>query len=296
MRFKVFFSIACLLLTFRLAFAQEARPQAVLGFANISVSPGFQMIANPLNTRDNTIGALIKSAPDGTVIYKLSEQNTNALAEPSLSLLQQMMRIFPTEVDAPVNITLAGTNVELAWKGALKGSPEVAGPYQIIPNAVSPIQVPVLETQQFWRARNSLSGVPDLTKFTASTFESGAWSDPTQTLQPGEGAVIFNPTAVLLTVTFAGEVLQGDLNNSIPAGLSIRSSMLPKSGGITSKLGLVLAPGDHVFKWTGNRFEPSMFVSRNLWAPSEPQFGVGEALFIYAYSPKTWEQNFSIPR
>jgi hypothetical protein len=296
MRSKIFCSVACLLLTFPSVVAQEAGRQAVLGFATVTISPGFQMIANPLNARDNTVGALLKSVPDGTMIYKLSEGNTNALAEPARALLQQMMGIFPTEVDAPVNITLAGMNVELAWKGALQASPEVAGPYRAIPDVVSPIQVPILETQQFWRARKSISVISDFPRFTANAFQSGAWSDPAQTLQPGEGAIIFNPSALIVTVTFTGEVLQGDLDNSIPEGLSIRSSMLPKSGGISSKLGLQLAPGDHVFKWMGNRFESSMFVSEDLWAPSEPQFGVGESLFIYAYSPATWKQNFSSPR
>ena len=47
----------------------------VVGYVTKSVIGGgtnglFQMIANPLNTTNNTIGFLIPTAPDGTVLYK----------------------------------------------------------------------------------------------------------------------------------------------------------------------------------------------------------------------------------
>ena len=41
-----------------------------VGYVNVSVKPGFQLIANPLNASDNKISALIPSAPDGTTLYK----------------------------------------------------------------------------------------------------------------------------------------------------------------------------------------------------------------------------------
>ena len=49
----------------------------VVGYVNTTLAGGgtlgkFQMIANPLNTTNNTIGSLMPSAPDGTVLYKFN--------------------------------------------------------------------------------------------------------------------------------------------------------------------------------------------------------------------------------
>jgi len=49
----------------------------VVGFANVNVVGGgtkglFQMIANPLKSVDNTIGALLANAPDSTTFYKFN--------------------------------------------------------------------------------------------------------------------------------------------------------------------------------------------------------------------------------
>lgn len=50
------------------------------------------------------------------------------------------------------------------------------------------------------------------------------------TVVPGEGVFVRNPTAAAITVTFVGEVPQGDLKNPLPKGLSIRSSQVPQAG------------------------------------------------------------------
>src|SRR5207247_2281209 len=58
-------------------------------------------------------------------------------------------------------------------------------------------------------------------KFTGAGFSTnafladGGWDNPEQTLEPGEGAFIQIPTNAVFTVTFVGEVLQGDLTNAI---------------------------------------------------------------------------------
>ena len=53
-------------------------------------------------------------------------------------------------------------------------------------------------------------------------------------LLPGEGGLLQNYSGEEFTVTCIGEVLQGNLTKPIPAGLSIRSSMVPEAGGITT--------------------------------------------------------------
>jgi len=59
-----------------------------------------------------------------------------------------------------------------------------------------------------------------------ATYFLGAWDHPEFTLNPGEGAIIQATSP--FTNTFVGEVLQGNLTNSYPAGFSIRASIVPQ--------------------------------------------------------------------
>jgi hypothetical protein len=49
------------------------------GYVNITLVPGFNLVANPLNAADNSIGALFKNmqggVPDGTTVYKFVNGN-----------------------------------------------------------------------------------------------------------------------------------------------------------------------------------------------------------------------------
>lgn len=124
--------------------------------------------------------------------------------------------------------------------------------------------------------------------FTTNTFSSGDWSNPDETLEPGEGAMVFNPGPETNLVTFVGEIMQGELTNTIPAGLSLKSSLIPKQGGITSGLGLKLAAFDNVYQWRSNRFEVFTFLPDGNWFPTEPKISAGEAFFIRADHQTNW--------
>lgn len=43
-----------------------------VGYVNVTVAPGFQMIANPLEATSNTVSALLSNVPEGTIIYKFN--------------------------------------------------------------------------------------------------------------------------------------------------------------------------------------------------------------------------------
>jgi hypothetical protein len=43
-----------------------------VGYVNITVAPGYSLIANPLNSTNNTVGSLL-NVPDGTTVYKYNE-------------------------------------------------------------------------------------------------------------------------------------------------------------------------------------------------------------------------------
>ncbi|MBM3832955.1 MAG: hypothetical protein FJ403_06740 [Verrucomicrobia bacterium] len=263
-----------------------------VGFANVKITPGFHMLANPLNATDNSIGELIKEVPEGTILFKLAEPNgRGGLNEAHLAQLQEMTRHLPPEMAAPICIAFSKPNLTMTWNGALQSASEVTGPYVAVPDAVSPQTWTPIEPRKFWRARKR---TVDFSRFTANTFELGEWSNPAEMLKPGEGAIIFNPSMETVTIPFAGEVMQGNLTNVIPVGLSIRSSMVLQAGGVTSKLEFRPSPGDHVFLWNQRKFEQFTFGPDNAWTPSEPQLRVGESFLVFAQSATNWVRKFSI--
>jgi hypothetical protein len=97
------------------------------------------------------------------------------------------------------------------------------------------------------------------------------------TLSPGEGGFYRSTTAT--TLTFAGEILQGRLTNTLPIGqYAIRSSMVPKAG-TPIDLGIPAEPGDILELFHGSF---SAYVYDALvpgWLPSEPTIGIGEPFF-----------------
>jgi hypothetical protein len=185
----------------------------VVGYVNTTLVGGtangkFQMIANPLNTTNNTIGSLIPSAPDGTVLYKFN-----------------------------------GTGFDIA---------------------------------------TSLGG----------------WDHPEFTLAPGEGAIVNSPNN--WTNTFVGEVLQGTLANSYPAGFSIRASKIPLAGTITSLQlpATQFADGDVIYQFdTAAQSYDIYTLLGGSWVGgknSEPTLAVGEAMWLQPAAAGTWNQTFTV--
>jgi hypothetical protein len=179
-----------------------------VGYVQQPLQPGvFAMIANPLNTTNNTLVSLMPSMPNGTVIYK--------------------------------------------WNG---------------------------------------------TGYASSTFLFGSWTQPSFTLNPGEGCFIKLGGAAPVTNTWVGEVLQGNLTNNIPTGFSILSSMVPQTADVTA-LGLttVAANGDTVYRYDipsqGYTSATYLFGS---WNPAPPTINVGEAFFFKGSAPKSWVRSFSV--
>lgn len=185
--------------------AQTVYSVNAVGFVNVSVPPGFSMIANPLQGSDHKVSTLFAGVPNGTSIYK-----------------------FDT-----------GT-----------------GGYVV---------------------NNYFFG----------------WGDANMTLNPGEGAFIYNPNGSAMTITFTGEVLQGNLSTSISAGFSIVSSKVPQSGQLDTALSFPVANGDSIYKYnnaTGQYDISNYFFG---WS-TPPVVNVGESFFVFKSAPASWDRNFSV--
>jgi hypothetical protein len=116
--------------------------------------------------------------------------------------------------------------------------------------------------------------------------------DGNATLNPGEGGFYKSPVAT--TLTFVGEVLQGNLTNGLPfIKWAIRSSMVPEAGTAT-QLGIPSEEGD-ILQVYGNGFRA--FVVDDLtpgWIPSEPSLDVGQAFLYKTWTQSQWVRHFTV--
>ncbi len=172
-------------------------------------------------------------------------------------------------------------------------------------NAWTMLSVPLLDTNSTVRALfngatvnmsvkklNQATGVED-----EAVFQNGAWSGPNFSIRPGEAVKFNNPNGFYLVGTFVGEVLQGNLVNPIPNGFSWRSSMMPKTGTLTTFLGYPAGPGDTYHQaLSSGAFQQSAYYYPSQWTPSQPVvnsptdgFGINNAS-----SAKNWIQWFSV--
>jgi hypothetical protein len=143
-------------------------------------------------------------------------------------------------------------------------------------------------------------------KFVGGTYQIanfdaglGEWDNPAITLNPGEGAFVFNPTDGDVTVTFVGEIVEGTKTNELPVGWSMKSSQVPQAGGLVSALGFPVAGGDAVFTYNTTRTPPGYDIANydeglGDWDVGEPVIGVGQAFFLNKATAGTWSRNFSV--
>jgi len=121
------------------------------------------------------------------------------------------------------------------------------------------------------------------------------WSDANMTLVPGEGAFILNASTAAFTVTFVGEVPQGDVSLDIPAGFSIISSKVPQAGELES-LAYKPAGGDTVYRFdnAAKGYKISSYDADFQEWDSKPSVNVGEGFFILKKTADKWTRNFSV--
>jgi hypothetical protein len=161
---------------------------------------------------------------------------------------------------------------------------------------------------------NLFKGVPDGTqiyKFTPTGYKSATYDSlenafvgdgVNEEVKPGEGVFVRNTSANEITITFVGEVPQGDLKNPLPAGLSIRASMVPQAG-TPPELGLPANDGDQVYLWSSAAQSYTTFTFdglENIWVPAfEPanpnhRLEVGDAFFLRRGAAGSWDRTFSV--
>jgi hypothetical protein len=118
-------------------------------------------------------------------------------------------------------------------------------------------------------------------------------------LSPGQGLFVKAPAGNAVTVTFVGEVPQGNLSQTLVPGLQIVSSKVPQQGKLATDLAFTPEGGDRIFQWDASKqtYNFFSFDSEFGWDPAEPTLDVGDAIFLQkADNAKTlaWARTFNV--
>lgn len=127
--------------------------------------------------------------------------------------------------------------------------------------------------------------------YTPSAFIEGLGWTVDMPFPPGEAMFMTAPEAT--TITFVGEVPQGDLSTDLPSGFSLKGSPVPQAASL-SDLGFPGTTGDQVLFWNGSGFEPSAFIEGLGWTGRDtPE--VAEGFFVQnPGNDKVWTRTFSV--
>jgi hypothetical protein len=132
--------------------------------------------------------------------------------------------------------------------------------------------------------------------YSSFTKRSTGWAPNGNTvLAPGTGFFIQNTATTDFTVTFVGEVMQGDLSTPFVAGFNLLGSQVPQAGKVETDLKLPAVLNDKV--WTFNAGVYTTLTRRaTAWTPSEPTVQVGEAFFFERKggAAGNWTRSFSV--
>lgn len=122
----------------------------------------------------------------------------------------------------------------------------------------------------------------------------GGWDTPLN-LPVGVGFFFNHAGSEAVTVTFVGEVLQGDdTNKTVPEGLSIQGSLVPQAGALTTDLQFPGGNGDVVYSWINGAWTTAAFSAFLGTWDNEPSLTVGGSVFVDKSEEAQWDRNFTI--
>jgi hypothetical protein len=135
------------------------------------------------------------------------------------------------------------------------------------------------------------------TGFVINTYDTDFedWDNGDAVVAPGEGFFVNNSGDAAVTVTFVGEVPQGDLSNALPKGFSIRSSQVPQEGKLSGELGFPTDESLTVYQFSNgeyviDNYDPDF----EEWdSGAGPTVGVAEGFWVLRNTATAWTRSFS---
>lgn len=180
MRTKLLLSAAVLGVAGIIGASAQVYSVNVVGYINVPVPPGFSMIANQLESGNNTLASLMPSVPEGTTVYKFSGSAYDISSFEFGEWSQPGMTLNPGEGAFILNPDTAAFNalfVGEVKQGALS-TPLVQG-FQIVASQVpqsaaldTVLGFPVAEGDIVYQFNNA-TGSYDI-----AAYEFGEWVAP----------------------------------------------------------------------------------------------------------------------
>ena len=145
-----------------------------------------------------------------------------------------------------------------------------------------------------------LKYLPETGDYEVSTFDgiSGTWSNPEFEIGIGQGFFFRNTSSETILQTFIGEVLQGTLVNPLPAGLSMKGSLVPQAGSINTVHNIPGRDGEVIKFWVNDGQGDGDYILSvfsgpdNAWVP-DLNLGVGQGFWIEKQRAEAWVRVFS---
>lgn len=229
-----------------------------VGFVNLDVRPGYQIIANPIQPQcEETVARVFRRLPEGT---------------PPINFTGG---VFATNLVGFVNL-------------------DVRPGYQLVANPFQPQREDTV-ARVFRRlpVGTQLIKYAEGRFTTNSVWASEFWEDPTQTFGAGEAGFLFNPLTNIVTLTLDGQMLVGEIVTPIPAGLSLLGCKAPLQGRVTQDMHLRLSSFDNLYLWKETNFIVYTYLPNGHWHPAEPRLGPAEGFFVRTAQPTNWIINLN---
>jgi hypothetical protein len=167
--------------------------QNVVGYMNVASPSGFSIIANQLNSTNNTVGSLLPSPANGTILYKFSGGSLIANNYTFGSWNDSSMTLNPGE---GVIIYNPGSATTITFVGEVKQgtltTPLPAG-FSIVSSQVP--QSGLISTDLLFPTPNNGDIVYQGGSFTARNYTFGSWTGGEPSLAVGEAVLAYKTQA-----------------------------------------------------------------------------------------------------
>lgn len=145
-------------------------------------------------------------------------------------------------------------------------------------------------------------GFSNVSGFSIKSYIDGVGWDPdgNDDISFGKGFFIQNAGASPFTLTFVGDVGQGNLSVPLVNGFNLVASKVPQGGLVTTTLQFPGEDNDTLYIYDNgpggdNGYLIRQFIDGVGWDPDEPTLGVGKAMWINSVGTHaSWARNFSV--
>jgi hypothetical protein len=168
--------------------------------------------------------------------------------------------------------------------------------FSLIANPLDATSNTIAELLKDWPDGTTLNKFDTrLFRLSDHAVKHGKWTKPGEKLMPGEGGIFFNPTPDHKSLNFVGDVMQGNLSVPIPAGFSMRSSLVPLPGRLHEDLGFPIGEGDviHLFDREQQKYVLYPFEGGK-WKGDAPVVKVCEAFWVAKTEAANWTRTIAM--